>query len=255
MTCFQPEGRTKIAQRFIAGVAKRYGTSPGGTRERKVEAGWEQGRALPSLRDSHHCGPGPSDESLGYSRPSLRDFLRRIERPLFFGGKWRMAIYSTQIAEFRCDQHVGFSLWIAVQSYCRPAGSRFENAGCRRQAKPLECGDSSPLLAGDLSPSNLLRRTIQDRTAGCWRLLVALRASLLGRQGGQAEKRRPVAALQNALGVTTTCPSGDFVSTLRTEPLDGHDGRGANPVSAPACKGNETLHNRLMRLKLLLSEP
>ena len=60
-----------------------------------------------------------------------------------------------------------------------------------RGAKPtaLECGDLSPLLAGDLSPSNHSEMPLFREPSGAER-------ALAGRQVGQQPKRRQVAALQ-----------------------------------------------------------
>ena len=71
---FQPGGRKRIAQRFIAGPAYRCGKVPPGRKNRKPETGFDQWRFLSSLRDSRRGGPRPSDKSLGYSRSSFWDF-------------------------------------------------------------------------------------------------------------------------------------------------------------------------------------
>jgi hypothetical protein len=65
---FTPEGHLRIAQRFIAGdgIADRI-VRPGGTIESPA--------ARSSVLPGHQLGaiPSPSDESLGYYQPSLRD--------------------------------------------------------------------------------------------------------------------------------------------------------------------------------------
>ena len=69
----QPEGRQRIAQRFIAG-AGRGRMAPQSRRDGRNRAlrSWSQ-EVLSSLRDFRAAGTSPSDESLGYFRSSLRD--------------------------------------------------------------------------------------------------------------------------------------------------------------------------------------
>src|ERR1043165_2363506 len=45
------------------------------------------------------------------------------------------------------------------------AGKRLRTDGNRRMNRHMECGDLSPLCAGDLSPSNLLRRPSDKSSA------------------------------------------------------------------------------------------
>ena len=72
----QPEGQKRIAQRFIAGSGSTRGSES--RRDDRNHALLRPGPAgvLSSLRDFLATGSGPSDESLGYLRPSLRDDRR-----------------------------------------------------------------------------------------------------------------------------------------------------------------------------------
>ena len=66
-----PEGRLKIAQRFIAGEMGEVGdvSSPGGTIELVAQG---QISIVPPGRDNLFPSLVPSDKSLGYFRPTLR---------------------------------------------------------------------------------------------------------------------------------------------------------------------------------------
>ena len=82
---------------------------------------------------------------------------------------------------------------MAVPNDCRAMKLRLDFT-----AQPLECGDLSPLLAGDLSPSTVVRRTILGREirAGGFSRRAARRC--LAHKSAKRKKRRQVAALQSA---------------------------------------------------------
>ena len=71
----QPAGRKRIAQRFIAGSRRTRASSPGGTTEIMPSLRSCPTGVLSSRRDFLAAGSRPSDESLGYFRSSLRDYL------------------------------------------------------------------------------------------------------------------------------------------------------------------------------------
>jgi hypothetical protein len=62
----------------------------------------------------------------------------------------------------------------------------------------LECGDSSPLSAGDLSPSKALERTILERMADLDGFSRRSARRCLADESAKRKKRRQVAALQGA---------------------------------------------------------
>ncbi len=67
-------------------------------------------------------------------------------------------------------------------------------------AEPLECGDSSPLLAGDLSPSHLVKRTILEQASSLDESSHRSARRCLADKSAKRKKRRRVAALQTATG-------------------------------------------------------
>ena len=67
-------------------------------------------------------------------------------------------------------------------------------------AKPLECGDSSPLSAGDLSPSNKVGWTILEKMLAAGVLSRRSARCCLADQSAKQRKRRQVAALQSPAG-------------------------------------------------------
>ena len=71
----QPAGRKRIAQQFIAGSRRTRASSPGGTTEIMPSLRSCPTGVLSSRRDFLAAGSRPSDESLGYFRSSLRDYL------------------------------------------------------------------------------------------------------------------------------------------------------------------------------------
>jgi hypothetical protein len=83
-------------------------------------------------------------------------------------------------------------------------------ASCRRDAsglvaKPLECGEFSPLSAGDLSPPNVVRRAIPKRTLGSGGFSRRSTRRCLADQSARRKKRRQVAALQRASTFVGVC--------------------------------------------------
>ena len=73
-------------------------------------------------------------------------------------------------------------------------------SGLYGQRGALECGDSSPLSAGDLSPSNVVRRTILEQASVSGGFPRRSARRCLADESAKRTKRRQVAALQSAAG-------------------------------------------------------
>src|SRR6266516_7704955 len=82
----QPEGRKRIAQRFIAGSGQ-----PGAVESRRDDRNhglrFSLAGILSSLRDFRAADSEPSDKSLGYFRSSLRDSRPAARRLRPFRGR------------------------------------------------------------------------------------------------------------------------------------------------------------------------
>jgi len=82
-------------------------------------------------------------------------------------------------------------------------------------ARALECGDSSPLSAGDLSPSNVVGRTILDRAASSGDCPRRSARRCLADKSAKRKKRRQVTALQSAADSVALLRMNRFQQLIR----------------------------------------
>ena len=96
---FQP-GRAKENSPAIHRWAADWcGRVAQGRNNAKLKSVLHPARFFPSLRDSLPCRSCPSDKSLGYSRPSLWDFCKRLCGYGAPGDEWLAAFSTTQNTE------------------------------------------------------------------------------------------------------------------------------------------------------------
>ena len=133
-----------------------------------------------------------------------------------------------------------------------------KSGAVRFRAKHLECGESSPLSAGGLSPSNVVRRTILERTVGSGGFSRRSTRRCSADQSATRTKRLPVAALQGAVvafsGVFKQALRCKFRAAQRAARLAGLLALGALALAAAGCRTFNYTDEDLAQERKLLAE-